>query len=76
MNTAEKKEAWCLIGAAIDRAIADGEEPAAFLTRLTLLCALELPDLGQLTTLIEVAHEAGRVGAAEPTVLAANPPSR
>lgn len=67
MNRSEKKEAWRLIGAAIDRAVEDGETPAAFLTRFALLCALELPELGQVSRLIEVAHEAGRAGRAETT---------
>lgn len=65
MNIAEKKEAWRLLGQGIDDAGLAGVPAAEFLTRAALLFALELPDLAQVSALIEIAHAAGAAGAAE-----------
>jgi hypothetical protein len=59
MNIAEKKDTWARIGAGIDAA-GDAE---AFLTRLALLCAMEVPSLSRVDELIALAHAAGRAAA-------------
>lgn len=64
MTVGEKKEAWALLGRAIDDAGAAGVPAEVFLTRLALLCALELPSLERMHQIITLAHEAGRADAA------------
>ena len=64
MTVGEKKQAWQLLGRAIDDAGAAGVPAEAFLTRLALLCALELPSLERTHQIIALAHEAGRADVA------------
>ncbi|MFF5260528.1 hypothetical protein ACFY4C_16420 [Actinomadura viridis] len=65
MNTAEKKEIWRLLGQAIDTA-AETDVPAPlFLTRLSLLLALELPTRDRFDDLVALALAAGRASAGD-----------
>jgi hypothetical protein len=65
MNTAEKKETWRLLGQAIDAAAEAGVQASVFLTRLSLLLALELPAKERFEDLVELALSAGPSGADE-----------
>lgn len=65
MNIAQKKEAWRMLGASIDAAVAEGVPIEEFLTRAALLFAFELPTLDRVADLVRVASKAGQAAAGE-----------